>query len=60
MADKHQLAKSNEHYRHIHPTDAALSDAALAVEVAKAKAVAEAKAKAAITTTVSPQPVAAT
>ena len=47
MVNKHQLAKSNEHYRHIHPTDAAVSDAALAVEVAKAQANAEAKAKAA-------------
>ena len=51
MVNKHQLAKSNEHYRHIHPTDAAVSDAALSVEVAKAQAKAkadtEAKAKAA-------------
>ena len=51
LVDKHQLAKSNEHYRKIHPTDAAISDAALAVEVAKAqakaKADAETKAKAA-------------
>ena len=51
LVDKHQLAKSNAHYRKIHPTDAAISDAALAVEVAKAQAKAkadvEAKAKAA-------------
>ena len=51
LVDKHQLAKSNVHYRKIHPTDASISDAALAVEVAKAqakaKADAEAKAKAA-------------
>ncbi len=51
LVDKHQLAKSNRHYRKIHPTDAAISDAALAVEVAKAqakaKADAETKAKAA-------------
>ena len=51
LVNKHQLAKSNEHYRKIHPTDAAVSDEALAVEVAKAKAKAkadvEAKAKAA-------------
>ena len=26
MVNKHQLAKSNEHYRKIHPTDAAVSD----------------------------------
>jgi NADH-quinone oxidoreductase subunit I len=51
LVDKHQLAKSNEHYRKIHPTDAAVSDVAMAAEVAKAqakaKADAEAKAKAA-------------
>ena len=51
LVDKHQLARSNEHYRKIHPTDAAISDAELAVEVAKAQAKAkadvEAKAKAA-------------
>ena len=68
MVTKHQLAKSNEHYRHIHPTDAAVSDAALAVEVAKAqakakadteakaKAAAEAKAKAAATVQPTPAP----
>jgi NADH-quinone oxidoreductase subunit I len=48
---KHQLAKSNQHYRRIHPTDAAEVDARLAAEKAKAeakaKADAEAKAKAA-------------
>ncbi len=65
MVNKQQLAKPNEHYRKIHPTDAAVSDAALAVEVAKAqakaKADAEAKAKAAvIATPVVTQPVAAT
>ncbi len=51
LVNKHDLAMSNEHYRKVHPTDAAASDAALAVEVAKAqakaKADAEAKAKAA-------------
>ena len=51
LLNKHQLAMSNEHYRKIHPKDAAESDAALAAEVAKAeakaKADAEAKAKAA-------------
>ena len=51
LVNKHQLAKSNEHYRKIHPAEAAVSDAALAVEVAKAQAKAkadvEAKAKAA-------------
>ncbi|MEN9575539.1 MAG: dehydrogenase subunit [Verrucomicrobiota bacterium] len=51
LVNKHQLAKSNDHYRKIHPTEAGVSDAALAVEVAKAQAKAkadvEAKAKAA-------------
>ncbi|HET9099154.1 MAG TPA: 4Fe-4S dicluster domain-containing protein [Acidobacteriaceae bacterium] len=46
--DKQQLAKSNEHYHKIHPTEAAAVDAALAAErakvAAKAKAAAEAKA----------------
>ena len=52
LVNKHQLAKSNDHYRKIHPADAAVSDAALATEVAKAqakaKADAEAKGKAAV------------
>ena len=72
LVNKHQLAKSNDHYRKIHPTDASSSDAALAAEIAKAqakakadsetkaKAAAEAKAKAAAATPVAPQPVAAT
>ncbi len=51
LVHKDRLAKSNEHYRAIHPTDAAASDAALAAEKAKAevkaKADAEAKVKAA-------------
>src|SRR6185295_10351586 len=51
LVDKHQLAKSNEHYHHIHPTEAAEVDTRLAAEKAKAeakaKADAEAKAKAA-------------
>ena len=45
--DKQRLAKSNEHYHKIHPTEAAAVDAALAAErakvAAKAKAAAEAK-----------------
>jgi NADH-quinone oxidoreductase subunit I len=45
--DKQQLAKSNEHYHKIHPTEAAAVDAQLAAErakvAAKAKATAEAK-----------------
>jgi NADH-quinone oxidoreductase subunit I len=46
--DKERLAKSNEYYRKIHPTEAEAVDAALAAErakvAAKAKAAAEAKA----------------
>ena len=61
LVNKQQLARSNDHYRRIHPTDAAVSDAVMATEVAKAqakaktdaeaktKAAAEAKAKAAAT-----------
>jgi NADH-quinone oxidoreductase subunit I len=51
LANKQQLAKPNDHYRKIHPADAAESDAVMAAErakaAAKAKADAEAKAKAA-------------
>src|SRR5436190_2736116 len=50
LLDKHQLAKSNEAYHKIHPTEAAEVDGRLAAEKAKAeakaKADAEAKAKA--------------
>lgn len=46
LVHKQQLAKSNAHYREIHPTDAAVSDAALAAEVAKAQAKAKADAEA--------------
>jgi NADH-quinone oxidoreductase subunit I len=50
LLKKQQLAKSNEYYRQIHPTEAAAVDAALAEERAKAdaktKAAAEAKAAA--------------
>ena len=46
LVNKTQLAKPNEHYRKIHPTDAALSDAVLAAEVAKAQAKARAEAEA--------------
>jgi NADH-quinone oxidoreductase subunit I len=51
LTHKQQLAKSNEHYHKIHPTEAAEVDGRLAAEKAKAeakaKADAEAKAKAA-------------
>ncbi len=46
LVHKQQLAKSNDHYRKIHPADAAASDAALAAEVAKAQAKARADAEA--------------
>jgi NADH-quinone oxidoreductase subunit I len=48
--NKERLSKSNEHYRKVHPTDAAVSDAVLAEEKAKV----EAKAKAATETKASP------
>jgi NADH-quinone oxidoreductase subunit I len=38
LLDKQQLAKSNEYYHGIHPTEAAAVDAALAAERAKAQA----------------------
>jgi NADH-quinone oxidoreductase subunit I len=51
LLDRHELAKSNEYYHSIHPTEAAEVDARLAEEKraaeAKAKAAAEAAAKAA-------------
>jgi NADH-quinone oxidoreductase subunit I len=51
LVNKHQLAKSNEYYHKIHPTEATDVDGRLATEKAKveakAKAEAEAKAKAA-------------
>jgi len=46
LVHKEQLAKSNEHYRKIHPADAAASDAVLAAETAKAQAKAKADAEA--------------
>jgi NADH-quinone oxidoreductase subunit I len=45
LLDKYKLAKSNEYYNKIHPTEAGAVDAALADERAKAKLAAEAKAK---------------
>jgi len=46
LVHKEQLAKSNEHYRKIHPADAAASDAVLAAETAKAQAKAKVDAEA--------------
>jgi len=52
LVHKEQLAKSNQHYRRIHPTESAEVDGRLTAEKvkagAKAKADAEAKAKAAV------------
>jgi NADH-quinone oxidoreductase subunit I len=47
LFDKHRLAKSNEYYHQIHPTEASAVDAALAEERAKAEAKAKAAAEAA-------------
>ena len=47
LLDREQLAKSNEHYHHIHPTEAAEVDARLADEKAKSEAKAKAAAEAA-------------
>ena len=47
MLDRKQLAKSNEYYHKIHPTEAAEVDARLAEEKAKAEAKAKAAAEAA-------------
>jgi NADH-quinone oxidoreductase subunit I len=46
LLDRHQLAKSNEYYHQIHPTEAAQVDAKLAEEKAKAEAKAKADAAA--------------
>jgi len=60
LLHKEQLAKSNEHYRKIHPTEATEVDARLADakarSEAKAKADAEAKAKAAAAKLATPAP----
>ena len=47
LLDRRQLAKSNEYYHQIHPTEAAAVDARLAEEKAKAEAKAKAAAEAA-------------
>jgi NADH-quinone oxidoreductase subunit I len=46
LLDKHKLAKSNDYYRKIHPTEAAEVDARLSAEKAKAEAKAKADAEA--------------
>ena len=47
LLDRHQLAKSNEYYHAIHPTEATDVDARLAEEKAKVEAKAKATAEAA-------------
>src|SRR6266446_6682150 len=60
LFNKHQLAKSNEEYHKIHPTEAAEVDGRLAAEKAKAEAKAkvdaETKAKAAAAKAATPPP----
>src|SRR2546423_15476227 len=46
LLNKHQLAKSNEHYHKIHPTESAQVDARLAAEKAKVEAKSRAAAEA--------------
>jgi len=62
LLDKQQLAKSNDYYHHIHPTEASAVDAALAEEKAKADAKAKqaADAKAAAAAQAPPVPPAET
>ena len=69
MLDRHQLARSNEYYHEIHPTEASAVDAALDAERAKAAAAkaaaaapkpgAAVTASAATATSAPPQPAAA-
>ena len=62
LLDKHALAKPNDYYHKLHPTEAEEVDARLAAEKAKAeakaKADAEAKAKAAAAAAATPKPAA--
>ena len=50
LLHKAQLAKSNDHYRNIHPTDAQAVDGRMAAEKAKAQAKAKADAEAKLKT----------
>jgi len=60
LFDKHQLAKSNEYYHQIHPTEASTVDAALAAEREAAAAKAAAAASAAAAKAAAAPPAAAT
>ena len=56
LLDKHKLAKSNEYYHQIHPTEASTVDAALAEERAKVAAKATKDAKPAAVAKPAPEP----
>jgi NADH-quinone oxidoreductase subunit I len=56
LLDRDQLAKSNEYYKTIHPTEAAEVDERLAEEKAKADAKAKAAAEAAAAKAAQPPP----
>ena len=56
LLDRHQLAKSNEYYHQIHPTEAAEVDARLAEEKAKADAKTAAAAAKAAAAPAAPKP----
>jgi NADH-quinone oxidoreductase subunit I len=56
LVNKRQLAKSNDYYKRIHPTEAAEVDARLAAEKAKAEAKAKADAEAKAKAAASPKP----
>jgi NADH-quinone oxidoreductase subunit I len=56
LVNKRQLARSNEYYRRIHPTEAAEVDARLAAEKAKAEAKARADAEAKAKAAAAPKP----
>ena len=58
LLKKTDLARSNEHYRTIHPTEAGEVDARLAAEKAKAEAKAKADAEAKAKPSVAPKPAA--
>lgn len=56
LFDKHELAKSNEYYHKIHPTEAGEVDQRLAAEREKARAAAAAKAAAPAAPAAAPKP----
>jgi NADH-quinone oxidoreductase subunit I len=58
LFDKKRLAKSNDYYHQIHPTEANAVDAALAAERAKAEAKAKAAAEAKAAAAAAPKPAA--